>query len=103
MAVVGILNVLAAGIRRPSSIEDKIWDGEGASVSATMDRKLGAGRGLPQRMRTSGGGHADDFKAVSVQTHFWVRNAPYAVKARGNSLKSHEMRAPSERTKGISH
>jgi hypothetical protein len=103
MALVGALNVSGAGIRRPSSIEDKIRDGEGALISATMVRKLGAGRGVPQQTRTSGGGRADDFKAVSLQTYFWGRNAPYAAKDLSNPLKSQQMRAPSERTKDISH
>jgi len=55
MAVVGTLDVSGAGIRRLSSIEDKIWNGEGTSVSATMGRTLGPGRGIPQQTRTSGG------------------------------------------------
>jgi len=98
MPVVGTLNVSGAGMRRPSSIEDKIRDGDGTLISATMVRKLSASRAVPQQTRTSGGGRADHFKAVSLQTHFWVRNAPYAAKDRGNPLKSQRMRPPSERT-----
>jgi hypothetical protein len=103
MAVVGTLNVSGAGTRRPSSIEDNILDGEGTLISAMMVRKLDAGRGVPQQTRTSGGGRADDFKAVALQTRLWVRNAPYAAKDLGNQLKLQQMRPPSERTIGISH
>jgi hypothetical protein len=55
---------------------------------------LGAGRGAPERPRTNGGG-----RAASLQTHFWARNAPYALADRGNPLKSQQMRPPSERTR----
>jgi hypothetical protein len=103
MAVVWTLNVSDAGTRGAFSIEDSIWDGQKASVSATVDRTLGAIRGVPPQTRTSGGGLGDDFKAASLQRHFRVRNAPYAVKHRGNPLKSQQMRAPSERTKRVSH
>ena len=103
MAVVGTLNVSSEGIRRPSSIENKIWDGEGTLISATMVRKLGAGRGVPEQTRTGRGRRADDFKAVSLQRHFWVRNAPYAIKDLGNPLKSRRMRPPSERTKRMKY
>jgi hypothetical protein len=98
MAVVWTSNVPDAGTRRVFSIEDRIWDGQRSSVSATVGRTLGASRGVPRQIRTRGGGLGDDFKAASLQRHFWVRNAPYAVKDRGNPLKSQQMRAPSERT-----
>jgi len=98
MAVVWTLNVSDGGTRRPFSIEDRIWDGQRTSVSAT----LGASRGVPRQTRTSGGGLGDDFEVASLQKHFWVRNAPYGVKGRGNPLKSQQMRAPSERTKAPS-
>ena len=48
MAAVWILNVSGARTCGLSSIEDKIWD-EGTSVSATMGRALGAGRGVPEQ------------------------------------------------------
>ena len=103
MAVVWTLNLSGAEIRRASSIEDKTWDGEGTSVSASMGSTLDAGRGVLQQTRKSGGGCPDDLKAANPQTHLWVRNAPYAVKDRDNPLKSQQMRPPSERTKGITH
>jgi hypothetical protein len=103
MAVVWTFNVPDAGTRRVFSIEDRIWDGQRMSVSATVGRTLGTSRGVLRQIRTRGGGLGDDFNAASLQRHFWVRNAPYAVKDRGNSLKSQEMRPPSERTTSKSH
>jgi hypothetical protein len=100
MAVVWTFNVPDVGTRRVFSIEDRIWDGQRMSVSAMIGRTLGASRGVPRQIRTRGGGLGDDFKAASLQRHFWVRNAPYALKDRGNPLKSQQMRAPSERTTG---
>jgi hypothetical protein len=99
MAVVWTLNASSAGARRAPSIEGKIWDGEGTSVSATVSRTVGAGRGSQQTrmvvLRIISKRH-------SLQRYSWVRNAPYAVKDRGNPLKSQQMRPPSERTSGIS-
>ena len=103
MAVVWTFNVPNAGTRRVFSIEDRIWDGQMTSVSVTVGRMLGTSRGVLRQIRTRGGGLGDDFKAASLQRHFWVRNAPYAVKDRGNPLKSQQKRAPSERTTGIRH
>lgn len=74
------------------SIEDRIWDGQRMSVSATVGRTPGAGLGVLRWVRT--------LKAASLQRHFWARNAPYAVKDRDNPLKSQQMRARSERTTG---
>jgi len=103
MAVVWTFNVPDARTRRVFSIEDGIWDCQRTSVSATVGRTLGASRGVPRQIRTRGGDLGDDFKVASLQRHFWARNAPYAVKDRGNPLISQQMRPPSERTKGISH
>ena len=89
MAVVWTLNVSNVGARRASWIEDRISDGQRTSGSATVGGTLGASRGIPRQTRASGGG-----LGASVQRHFWVRNAPYAVKARGNPLKSQQMRPP---------
>src|SRR5271163_3961477 len=97
MAVVWTLNVSDAGTRRASSIEDRIWDGLRMSVSATVGRTPTLGQAL-QRVRTHGAWFGRDLKAASLQRHFWVRNAPYAVKDGGNPLKSQQMRPPSERT-----
>jgi hypothetical protein len=102
MADVWAFNVPDAGTRRVFSIEDIIWDGRRTSVSATVGRTLGASQGVPPQICTRGCGLGDDFKAASLQRHFWVRNAPYAVKDRGNPLKSQQMRPPSERANGIS-
>ena len=88
MAVVWTFNVANAGTSRVFSIEDRIWDGQRTLVSATVGRKLGASRGVLRQIRTRGGGLGDDFKAASLQGHFWARNTPYAVKDRGNPLKS---------------
>ena len=99
MAVVWTLSVPDTGTGRLFSIEDRIWDGQRTSVSATAGWTLGASRGVPRQTRTRGGGLGDDFKTVSLQRHFWVRNAPNAVDDRGNPLKSQQIRAPSERTK----
>jgi hypothetical protein len=96
MAVVWTCNVPDAG-NRVFSIEDRIWDGQRTSISATVGRTLGTSRG------TRAGGLGDNFKAASPQRHFWARNAPYAVKDRDNLLKSQQMRPPSERTTAISH
>jgi hypothetical protein len=98
IAVVWTLNVPDAGTRRVFSIEDRIWDGQRTSVSAKVGRTLGTSRGVLRQIRTRGGGLGDDFEAASPQRPFWVRNAPYAVKDRGNPLKSQQMRPPSERT-----
>ena len=90
MAVVWTLNVSDARTRCAFSTEDRIWHGQRTSVSATV----GASRGVPRQTRTSGGGLGGDFKAAALERHFWVRNAPYAVKDSGNPLKSQQMRPP---------
>jgi hypothetical protein len=91
MAVVWTLNVSDAAI----------LGGQRMSVSAMVGRRLGASRGVPRQIRTSGAGLADDFKAVSLQAHFWVGNAPYAVNDLVNPLISQRMRPPSERTTDV--
>jgi hypothetical protein len=68
-------------------IEDRIWDGQRTSVSATVGRTFGASRGVPRQIRTRGAGLGDDFKAASLQRHFWFRNAPYASMDPANPLK----------------
>jgi len=103
MAVVSTFSVPNAGTRRVFSIEDRIWDGQRTSVSAAVGRTLGTSRGVLRQIRTRGGGLGDNFKGASLQRHFWVRNAPYALKDPDNPLKLQQMRPPSERTKGISH
>jgi hypothetical protein len=49
MAVVWTFNVPDAGSRRVFSIEDRIWDCQRTSGSATVGRTLGASRGIPLR------------------------------------------------------
>jgi len=66
MAVVRTLNLSGVEIRRASSIEDKTWDGEGTSVSASMGSTLDSGRGVLQQTRKSGGGCPDDLKAAKI-------------------------------------
>ena len=98
MAVVWTFDVPDAGTRRVFSTEDKIWDGQTTTVSATVGRALGASRGVPRLMHTHGGGFGNDFKAASLQKHFCGRNAPYLLSDQDNPLKSQQMRPPSERT-----
>jgi hypothetical protein len=103
MAFVWTRNVPEAGAGRMFSIEDMVWDSQKTSVSAAVSRTLGQSQGASRLVRTRGCGLCDDLNASPLQRHFWVRNAPYALKDPDNSLKSQEMRPPSERTKGISH
>ncbi len=98
MTVVWTSNVPDAGTRLAFSIEDRIWDGQRTSVSATVGRTLGASQGVPRQIRARGGGLGDHFKAASLQRHFWARNAPYSLNDPYNPLNSQQMRAPSERT-----
>jgi site-specific DNA recombinase len=74
--------------------EDRIWDGQRTSISATVGRTLGASRGVHRQIRTRGGGLGDDFQSGILQRHSWVRNAPYVLKDPDNPLKSQRMRAP---------
>jgi hypothetical protein len=85
------------------SIEDRIWDDQTTSVSEAVVRMRDQSREAFRRVCTRGCDFWDDLKAPALQRHFWARNAPYAVKDRGNSLKSQQMRPPSERTNVISH
>jgi hypothetical protein len=81
------------------SIEGRLWDGHSTSVSATVGRMLGHTQGASGQVGMRAGDFRDDLKEAPLQRHFLVRNAPYAVKDRGNPLISQQMRAPSERTK----
>lgn len=85
------------------SIEDMVWNSQRTLVSATGGRTLGQSQGASRQVRMRGCGLWDDLKASPFQRHFWGRNAPYALTDPCNPLKSQQMRAPSERTKGISH
>jgi hypothetical protein len=83
------------------SIEDMVWNCQRTSVSAT-GRTLGQSRGASRQVRTHGCVLWNNLKASPFQRHLWLRNAPYALNDPDNSLKSQQMRQPSERTKGIS-
>jgi hypothetical protein len=97
MALVWALNVSDAGAGRMFSIEDMVWDSQRTSVSATVGQTVGQSQGASRRVRTRGRGFGDDAIATP-QKHFWARNEPYALRSHRNSLKSQQMRAPSERT-----
>ena len=97
------LNVPDAGADRMLSIEDMVWNSQRTSVSATVGRTLAQSQGASRKVRTRGCGFWDDLEASPLQRHFWVRNAPYALRDPCNSLKSQQMRAPSERTKRVTH
>jgi hypothetical protein len=49
------LNVPDAEAGRMFSIEDKLWDGQKTSVSATVGRMLGQSRAASRRVGTRGG------------------------------------------------
>jgi hypothetical protein len=85
------------------SIGNRICVDHWTSVLDTACGMLGQSRGTSDKVPTRGGGFWDDLEARSAQTHFRARNAPYALKDPSKSLKSQQMRAPSERTKGICH
>jgi hypothetical protein len=95
MAVVWTLNAPSAGARRAPSIEDKIWDGEGTSVSATVSRTVGAGRGSQQARMLA---LRIISKRHSLQRYLWARNTPKLFAYACKSLISQQMRPPSERT-----
>jgi hypothetical protein len=62
------------------SIEDRIWDDQTTSVADAVVRMRGQSREAFRRVCTRGCDFWDDLKAPALQRHFWVRNAPYAVK-----------------------
>ena len=95
MAAVRTLNLSGVGTRRSRSIDKRIWGCEGTSASATVSRMMGKVRGL-LLLPPSGGGLADGSKAISLERHFWARNAPYNDPT--SLLKLQQMPAPSERT-----
>jgi hypothetical protein len=80
------------------SIGERIRYGHSTPVSATLGRMLGQSQGASRQIGARGGGLWDDVKALALQRHFWVRNAPYVLADRCKSLKSQQMRPPSERT-----
>jgi hypothetical protein len=94
------LDVPDVGADRMLSIEDMAWNSQRTLVSATVGRTLGQSQGAGRQVRTRGCGLWNDLKPSPLQRHFWVRNAPYALRDPGNPLKPQQMRAPSERTKG---
>ena len=82
------------------SIEDRIWEDPTTSVSDAVVRMRDQSREAFRRVCTRGCDFWDDLKAPAFQRHFWARNEPYASTDPRNPLKSQQMRAPSERTKG---
>jgi len=85
------------------SIEDIVWNSQGTSVSAAVGRTFGQGQEPSRQVHTRERGLGDNLRASPLQRHFWVRNVPYSLTVSCNYLKSQQMRAPSERTKAISH
>jgi hypothetical protein len=80
------------------SIENMIWDSRRPSGSADVGRTFGQSPGVSRQVRTRECGFQDNLKASALQRHFWVRNVPYGLADPYNSLKSQQMRPPSERT-----
>jgi len=97
------LNVPDAGADRMLSIEDMVWNSQRTSVSATVGGMPAQSQGASRQVRTRGCGLWNDLKPSPLQRYFWVRNAPYALRDPCNSLKSQQMRPPSERTTSKSH
>ena len=86
------------------SFEERIFRNGRTSVSATVGRRQSRTQGASNdRLACGGGEFRDDLHAPSLERYFRARNAPYSLDDPGNTLKLQQMRAPSERTKGISH
>jgi hypothetical protein len=85
------------------SIEDRILDDQWTSVPDAVVRMLGQIRGVFRRVCVRGRESWDDLKAPALQSHFWLRNEPYASTDPRNHLKSQQMRPPSERTKRVTN
>ena len=103
ITLVWSLDVPDVGADRMLSIEDMVWNSQRTLVSATVGRTLGQSQGAARQVRTRGCGLWNDLKPSPLQRYFWVRNAPYALRDPCNPLKSQQMSAPSERTKGITN
>ena len=83
------------------SIGNMVWDSQRTSVSAAVGRTFSQSQGISRQVRTRECGFWHNLKASALQRHFWVRNVPYNLAVLSNSLKSQQMRAPSERTTDI--
>lgn len=103
MAVVWTLNVPDTGTGRVFSIEDRIWDGQRTSASASISRMLGQSQRTSRVVRTGRGRLCVGLKAPTLQMHFCARNVPYVSVDPCNPLKSQQMRLPSERTKRVTN
>ena len=98
MAVVWTFNVPHSGTRRVFSIEDRIWDGQRTSVSATVGRTLGASLGVRRQIRTRGGGFGDDFKVASSKALLGSKctlcckgsRQPIEIATNATALRAHE-------------
>jgi hypothetical protein len=93
MAVLSILDLARAGTGRAFPVEG-IRRSRRAPVTATVGRMLGASQGALRQVRTCKGGFG-----MMSQRHLkraFGFEMPYAVKDRGNPLKSQQMRPPSD-------
>jgi hypothetical protein len=90
MAPAWMLDLPEAGADRMFSFEERICRNGQTSVSATV----GPQRASNERLACGEGEFRDDLNATSLERHFSVRNAPYAVKDRSNPVKSQKMRPP---------
>ena len=81
-----------------SSIGNGIWYGQRTTASAVVGRMLAQSQGASRLVRMEGGRLGDNLKAPMLQKHFCAGNAPYALLNPCNTLKSQQMRPPSERT-----
>ena len=94
MTLVCTLEVQDAGAGCMFSIEDRIRDGQRASVSDTVGRMLVQSQAALRRVRTRGAGFRDGLEARPLQKHFWVRNVPYALARPCKPLISQQIRPP---------
>jgi hypothetical protein len=99
VALAWMFDVPEAGADCVFSIEERISRGDRNTASATVGRMLSRSqRAFPTQSAHGKGEVVVTAKRLPLQRYLWARNAPYALKDRGNLLKLHEMRAPSERT-----
>jgi hypothetical protein len=101
-ALAWAFDVPEAGADCMFSIEEKIGRSGQTSVLGTSGRMHGrTERASHDRLACGEVEFWDDLNAPSLQRYFRDRNAPYSLNDLDNPLKSQQMRAPSERTKGI--
>jgi hypothetical protein len=99
-----VFDVPEAGADCMFSIEEKIGRSGQTSVLGTIGWMHGrTERASHDRLACEEAEFWDDLNAPSLQRYFRGRNAPYPLNDLDNPLKSRQMRAPSERTTGISN